>query len=568
MGSNIQLAWRSLPEEEKTVKLPQLLKLYQKEVDRLTSRAKFSELIYVSIYSKLSNGPDTKRARQLLNELIDKLNKTSQIELENDKLKKEIQALKLEIQEGVKAKAQLNKSAQQLADVEKSYEDKIQLALQDEKNKFESQLTNLERKCADVNKSLSASKETIQRLKDQLHETNSFLNDAEKKYLEDMHAKQSEIDFLNNELDSLSSKVMTLEKTQQKDASDPYNAGQLEYEISQRDFTIGELQNQIIELESKLSFAYEQSRRDKTLHDEEINRLRKENDQLNKELQETPSSEDYEKISHHLELLKGLNYYLGSSEDDLDGSDQTVDSIIRDQLRRLERENIDMKTKLNEVNDMQRTYEDRLAQLNEELKVKDQSIQQLEETIEEQIQSFQGDETLIQEDKSDQEDEKSKRIKVLMSQRDRLKSQLQTLEQENQNVQEKLQELNGQVTILSNENVQLYKKIKYLQSYPSHSSRTQTGDVSINMDESDSVEDKYKNLYDSNMNPFADFTNKEKSRRYRELNPVEKVIYNFASFFMANKQTRMFLFFYTLSLHFLVFIITYNMASSSRNDDQ
>lgn len=502
----------------------------------------------------LSNIPDTKRACQWLNDVLDQLSKTSRLQLESEKLKKELLALKQEVQEGFKNKILIVELEKKIELMQQSQDEKIKVRIQEVQTQHSKALKELELKCEGLSKSLSASKETIQRMKDQLNESNNYIAQAEKKYIEDLKAKESEIDFLNNEVDNLSNKVMTLEKMQQNDNTETVDKGDLEYEVSQKEWRIGELQNTILNLESKSTLMSDQMKRDKELYHQEVIDLRKENNSLRKSIQELPSIEAFEKMKHHLNLLVGLNYYFGSEDADLDLKDQNVDSIIRDQLRRLERDNIDMRAKLHEFNDVQKSYETQLKLREEEMEAKDQMIRQLEENIEDKIQTV--DESSIEPSASN-EDEKL--VKVLIGQRDRLKLQCQQLELEKQDVLEKLQEVSSQASLLSNENVQLYKRIKYLQSYPSRSS---SQDVTIDLREGGDVEDKYKDLYDTNMNPFVDFTNKEKTRKYKELNPVEKLIYNFASFFMANKQTRMFLFFYTLSLHFLVFIITYKMATS------
>lgn len=55
----------------------------------------------------------------------------------------------------------------------------------------------------------------------------------------------------------------------------------------------------------------------------------------------------------------------------------------------------------------------------------------------------------------------------------------------------------------------------------------------------------------------------EKYRRYKELSAAEKVVLNSGRFFLSNKFSRIFLFFYSLLLHILVFATLYKIAHTT-----
>ncbi len=95
---------------------------------------------------------------------------------------------------------------------------------------------------------------------------------------------------------------------------------------------------------------------------------------------------------------------------------------------------------------------------------------------------------------------------------------------------------------------------------------------------------KYKRMYEESVNPFVLFNRKvlylsylyspspllvfkfiilqEKQERYKELNAAEKVTLRTGRFFLANKYSRTFIFFYALALHLLVFTTLYKLAST------
>ncbi len=55
----------------------------------------------------------------------------------------------------------------------------------------------------------------------------------------------------------------------------------------------------------------------------------------------------------------------------------------------------------------------------------------------------------------------------------------------------------------------------------------------------------------------------ERQERLREMNAAERVALRTGRFFLANKYSRTFIFFYALALHLLVFLTLYKLAHSS-----
>lgn len=66
---------------------------------------------------------------------------------------------------------------------------------------------------------------------------------------------------------------------------------------------------------------------------------------------------------------------------------------------------------------------------------------------------------------------------------------------------------------LRQDNVSLYEKIRYLESYGGEPRRQANNDL-----EKGGVEQKYKALYEHKMNPFVAFETEERRRRYKNLN--------------------------------------------------
>ncbi len=58
-------------------------------------------------------------------------------------------------------------------------------------------------------------------------------------------------------------------------------------------------------------------------------------------------------------------------------------------------------------------------------------------------------------------------LQVVCNQRDRFKQRIAELEKENKELQHKMDTTNNEMKSLKNDNIKLYEKIKYLQSYGS-----------------------------------------------------------------------------------------------------
>lgn len=74
---------------------------------------------------------------------------------------------------------------------------------------------------------------------------------------------------------------------------------------------------------------------------------------------------------------------------------------------------------------------------------------------------------------------------------------------------------------------------------------------------SQEVTDKYRQLYEGNMNPFQRFTKREQFRTYRSLNPLDKALLFMLQLMMANSVWRMLFVGYVFMLHMLVIICIY-----------
>ncbi|RXM93833.1 Protein CASP [Acipenser ruthenus] len=135
-------------------------------------------------------------------------------------------------------------------------------------------------------------------------------------------------------------------------------------------------------------------------------------------------------------------------------------------------------------------------------------------------------------------------LSIISSQRERLRARNQELEAESRSVQHTMQALQSELDSLRADNIKLYEKIKFLQSYPGRAGS------------SDDTVMRYSSQYEERLDPFASFSKRERQRRYLSLSPWDKATLSMGRVILSNKVARTIAFFYTILLHCLVFLVS------------
>uniref|UniRef100_A0A8C0IK92 CASP C-terminal domain-containing protein n=1 Tax=Chelonoidis abingdonii TaxID=106734 RepID=A0A8C0IK92_CHEAB len=141
-------------------------------------------------------------------------------------------------------------------------------------------------------------------------------------------------------------------------------------------------------------------------------------------------------------------------------------------------------------------------------------------------------------------------LSIISSQRERFRTRNQELEAENRMMQHTMQALQSELDNMRADNIKLYEKIKFLQSYPGRGGS------------SDDTELRYSTQYEERLDPFSSFSRKERQRKYLSLSPWDKATLSMGRLILSNKTARTIAFFYTLLLHCLVFLVLYKTAWS------
>jgi len=194
-------------------------------------------------------------------------------------------------------------------------------------------------------------------------------------------------------------------------------------------------------------------------------------------------------------------------------------------------------------------------------------------------------------------------ISILQSQRDQYKDKLTRTETLLQKVQLDLESAQLAKERLETDNLALYSKIKYLQSYGGSAGSGGAGGMSYkspqalrisnrpaffnprtpdrkgdiyadeyreqdeeNAGESEGdVVGRYHQLYEQRMNPFDQFSQREKQRKLQELTVADRIVLNTTMALVSNQTGRNFLLMYLGAMHLFMFCIIYYTAHHSHS---
>ena len=129
-------------------------------------------------------------------------------------------------------------------------------------------------------------------------------------------------------------------------------------------------------------------------------------------------------------------------------------------------------------------------------------------------------------------------------------------------LQNKLSILETEKSKMSEENISLYSKIRYFRDFTDVASPAKSYDrvKGHHDDDEDDIEAKYKRIYEKKMNPFNEFSEREKKRKFNELTVADKIVYNTALNVISTAAGRSLLVLYLGSIHLLVFVILYYVS--------
>jgi len=155
-------------------------------------------------------------------------------------------------------------------------------------------------------------------------------------------------------------------------------------------------------------------------------------------------------------------------------------------------------------------------------------------------------------------------LPIVTSQRDRFRQRNAELEEELRKQFQIISELRTEIRSLQTDNVKLYEKVRYMQSYRENTHSTLDPlPASSTLAPSASELNKYSARYEEAMNPFEAFRGREAARAYSNLNPLERGVFMLTRAVLGNRRARNVFIGYAVGLHVLVMFTLYECTMSS-----
>uniref|UniRef100_A0A8C2ZX42 Protein CASP n=1 Tax=Cyclopterus lumpus TaxID=8103 RepID=A0A8C2ZX42_CYCLU len=552
---------KSTPEDFRKQVAP-LLKSFQGEIDALSKRSKEAEAAFLNVYKKIIDVPDPVPVLELAQQLQLKLQRMHDIETENTKLRETLEDYNKEFAEVKNQEVTIKALKEKIREYEQSLKNQAEDLAQEKQLQLHNNYAEKERKLQESQDSMSSRLEEAehkaQSLQTALETTQAELFDLKTKYDEESTAKyvlieKAGISIIFIKLFLFSFQRAEAAQRETETLREQLSSGNHSQQHGSTAETDTEQQTEVA-LHSSLEAELRAKERETAQLVEDVQRLQA---SLTK-LRETTSSQ----ITQLEQLLSNKTLVLKvPTEHNLQISDPTkpLEVLLLERNRSLQSESAALRIANTELSgryaELQVEFsaavrtsaeqKDLILKLEHDLSTvhamsslprpeadgsEVSNMENIPEPIKEASAMFTG----MGPHPELPQGQMDSLLSIISSQRERFRSRNQELEAENRSTQQTMQALQNELDSLRADNIKLYEKIKFLQSYPGRAGG------------SDDTVMRYSSQYEERLDPFASFSKRERQRRYLSLSPWDKATLSLV---------RTVAFFYTLFLHCLVFLV-------------
>lgn len=156
-------------------------------------------------------------------------------------------------------------------------------------------------------------------------------------------------------------------------------------------------------------------------------------------------------------------------------------------------------------------------------------------------------------------------LDIVAGQRDRFRARLMELEEDNRKLLERIEKLTSDLDSLKSDNVRLYEKIRFVQSYKQSNGSLASGATTVTIEPSPSGGDeedgtgnflgKYRSMYEDMVNPYTIFNRRERHKRMSEMSAPERLTLRAGQKALSTRTSRLIVFFYIIALHVFVALV-------------
>ncbi|XP_049643808.1 protein CASP isoform X1 [Suncus etruscus] len=589
---------KNTPEDLRKQVAP-LLKSFQGEIDALSKRSKEAEAAFLNVYKRLIDVPDPVPALDLGQQLQLKVQRLHDIETENQKLRETLDEYNKEFAEVKNQEVTIKALKEKIREYEQTLKNQAETIALEKEQKLQNDFAEKERKLQETHISttskLEEAEHKVQSLQTALEKTRTELFDLKTKYDEEITAKADEMEMTMTDLEranqraevaqreaetlreqlSLANHSLQLASQIQKapdveQAIEVLTRSSLEVELAAKEREIAQLVEDVQRLQASLSKLRENSASQISQLEQQLSAKNSTLKQLEEKLK---GQADYEEVKKELNILKSMEFTPAEGAGAQDSS-KPLEVLLLEKNRSLQSENTALRISNSDLSGRCAELQGRVAeavaaaqeqselvaQLEQDLSTvrsiqrpdaegaAELSLEKIPEPIKEATALFYG--PLTSASSPIPEGQVDSLLSIISSQRERFRARNQELEAENCRTQRMLQALQSELDSLRADNIKLFEKIKFLQSYPGRAGS------------SDDTEMRYSSQYEDRLDPFSSFSKRERQRKYLSLSPWDKATLSMGKLILSNKVARTVGFFYTLFLHCLVFLVLYKLAWS------
>ncbi|NP_001402703.1 homeobox protein cut-like 1 isoform 2 [Rattus norvegicus] len=587
---------KNTPEDLRKQVAP-LLKSFQGEIDALSKRSKEAEAAFLTVYKRLIDVPDPVPALDLGQQLEIKVQRLHDIETENQKLRETLEEYNKEFAEVKNQEVTIKALKEKIREYEQTLKSQAETIALEKEQKLQNDFAEKERKLQETQMSttskLEEAEHKLQTLQTALEKTRTELFDLKTKYDEETTAKADEIEMIMTDLEranqraevaqreaetlreQLSSANHSLQLASQIQkapdvAIEVLTRSSLEVELAAKEREIAQLVEDVQRLQASLTKLRENSASQISQLEQQLNAKNSTLKQLEEKLK---GQADYEDVKKELTTLKSMEFAPSEGAGTQD-STKPLEVLLLEKNRSLQSENAtlrisnsdlsgrcaELQIHLTEATAKAVEQKELIARLEQDLSTiqsiqrpdaegaSEQGLEKIPEPIKEATALFYG--PSVSSSGTLPEGQVDSLLSIISSQRERFRTRNQELEAESRMAQHTIQALQSELDSLRADNIKLFEKIKFLQSYPGRGIG------------SDDTELRYSSQYEERLDPFSSFSKRERQRKYLGLSPWDKATLGMGRLILSNKMARTIGFFYTLFLHCLVFLVLYKLAWS------
>ncbi|XP_064425035.1 protein CASP isoform X6 [Latimeria chalumnae] len=591
---------KNTPEDLRKQVAP-LLKSFQAEIDALSKRSKEAEAAFLNVYKRLIDVPDPVPALDLGQQLQLKVQRMHDIETENQKLRETLEEYNKEFAEVKNQEVTIKALKEKIREYEQTLKNQAENIALEKEQKLQNDFAEKERKLQETQMSMASklqeTEHKVQVAQTALETTQAELFDLKTKYDEEITAKADEIEMIMTDLERANQRAEAAQReaetlqeqlssankslqlaTQIQKAPDVaievLTRSSLEVELTAKEREIAQLVEDVQRLQASLTKLRENSASQILQLEQQLSAKNSTLKQLEEKLK---GQSDYEEVKKELNILKSMEYAPSESSGTQDAS-KPLEVLLLEKNRALQSENATLRITNNDLSarctELQHQFteavtttgvqKELIAKLEHDLSTI-QSMSSLQRPDAEGADVVSSLENIPQPIKEATalfygappspppnlpQGQVDSLLSIISSQRERFRARNQELEVENRMMQQTMQALQSELDTLRADNIKLYEKIKFLQSYPGRGGS------------SDDTELRYSSQYEERLDPFSSFSRKERQRKYLSLSPWDKATLSMGRVILSNKMARTITFFYTLLLHCLVFLVLYKTAWS------